>query len=318
MMVAGLTGLLFAGVSASPAESRAPVSDSAPPSAQDVMAKALRDLDLSVETYQGEGRSMPRATGPNGSPPRNQANEVPPLESPAMQAEWDDLLLTPDPRVQAWQEYFSGPAGARLVAAFDRLTPFRERVGEILNRVGLPQDLIAVAFVESELSNHAVSSKGATGAWQFMPATAARYGLEQGARFDERTDLEKSTVAAAHYLADLHRLLGDWALALSAYNVGEDGVLKAIAKGKTRSFWKLSQQGLLPDETMEYVPKVLGAARAWKSLLPAPAAAGQPGEAPVASTDRRQGWVYAVSSSGLDLHSLPAPSTTRRPAGVLQ
>jgi soluble lytic murein transglycosylase-like protein len=126
-----------------------------------------------------------------------------------------------------------------------------------------------------------------------MPATAARYGLNRNVWGDERTDFDKSTVAAARYLADLHRLFGDWALALAAYNAGEDRVLEAVTKGKTRDFWKLSQQGLLPEETREYVPKVVGTARAWKTML---RGIGTDRPKPVlsASVNDRQRWAYAL------------------------
>jgi hypothetical protein len=159
-----------------------------------------------------------------------------------------------------------------------------------------------VADRRLDSAGNAVSPKGATGAWQFMPGTAARYGLKRNVWGDERTDLDKSTVVAAHYLADLHRLFGHWALALAAYNAGQDRVLEAVAKGKTRDFWRLSEQGLFPGETQEYVPKVLAAARAWKAVLPDPAA-GRPGNALAPSSGRRQERVYALSSNDLAVDS---------------
>jgi soluble lytic murein transglycosylase-like protein len=324
-IVVGLAGLLLAGVSALRAEGRTPGSDSAlnqtaptestpRQSAEDVMDAALRDLDLAVRTYQGDPDSMARAPGLDDSALRKATNQEAPTRSSAAQAEWEDLLLVPNPRVQSWQEYFSAPASPRLVAAFYRLLPFRESVADILSRMGLPQDLIAVAFVESELANSALSPKGAKGAWQFMPATAARYGLELGTWIDERTDFEKSTAAAARYLADLHELFGDWALALAAYNAGEDTVRAAILKGKTRSFVKLSQQGLFPGETQEYVPKVLAAARAWKAVLPDPAV-GRSENALAPSTDLRQGRACALSSNGVVVGSavlLPKSGSSNR------
>ena len=182
----------------------------------------------------------------------------------------------------------------RLLAAFDRLAPFRNHVVQIFSEMGLPEDLIAVAFAESELTANAISPKGAFGTWQFMPATAARYGLKRNGWGDERTDLDKSTVAAARCLADLHRLFGDWALALAAYNAGQDKVLEAIAKGKTRDFWRLSEQGLLPEETRLYVPKVVGTARAWKTMLPGLGETDRTKPVLSASANDLQKWTYAL------------------------
>jgi soluble lytic murein transglycosylase-like protein len=255
------------------------------------MDGALRDLDMAIQRYQTETDPSP-LTGGHHQPLNRQEQDSSSVASSA-QDPWEELLLTRNSRVQAWQDYFLGPAWPRLLAAFDRLVPFRNHVVQILSQMGLPEDLIAVAFVESELTGNTVSPKGAFGAWQFMSATAARYGLKRNVLGDERTDFDKSTVAAARYLADLHRLFGDWALALAAYNAGEDRVLEAVAKGKTRDFWRLSEQGLLPEETRQYVPKVLGTARAWKAML---LGLGTDRAKPVlsASANDRQTWSYAL------------------------
>jgi len=259
-------------------------------SAQDVMDGALRDLDLAVQMYQTQ--ADPSAAGGRRQPLNRLEQDSPSVPSPPKDS-WEELLLTRNSRVQAWQDYFLGPALPRLLAAFERLVPFRNHVVQVFNEMGLPEDLIAVAFVESELTRNTVSPKGAFGAWQFMPATAARYGLKRNVWGDERTNFDKSTVAAARYLADLHRLFGDWGLALAAYNAGEDRVLEAVAKGKTRDFWRLSEQRLLPEETRLYVPKVLGTARAWKTIL---LGLGTDRAEPVlsASGNDRQTWTYAL------------------------
>ena len=260
-------------------------------SAQDVMDGALRDLDLAVQMYQTQ--ADPSAAGGRRQPLNRLEQDSPSVPSPPKDS-WEELLLTRNSRVQAWQDYLLGPAFPRLLAAFDRLVPFRNHVLQIFSQMGLPQDLITVAFVESEFTGNAVSPKGAFGAWQFMPATAARYGLKRNVWGDERTDFDKSTLAAARYLADLHRLFGDWALALAAYNAGEDRVLEAVAKGKTRDFWKLSEQGLLPEETRLYVPKVLGTARAWKTMLLGLGETDRPKPVLSASSNARQRWAYAL------------------------
>lgn len=131
----------------------------------------------------------------------------------------------------------------------------------ILEREGLPRELLAVPLVESGFDPFAVSPKGARGLWQLMPDTARRYGLNSDGSFDERLDPLRSTTAAARYLKDLYGLWGDWALALAAYNAGEGRVGRALAASPSRDFLTLASSGLLPRETRQYVPAVLAAAR---------------------------------------------------------
>ena len=128
--------------------------------------------------------------------------------------------------------------------------------GSIFREFGVPVALLKVAQVESNWNPLALSPKGAFGLWQLMPATARRYGLRVDGASDDRADTEKATRAAARYLRDLHEQFGDWALALAAYNAGEEAVERAMERGASRDFWSLSQRKLLPAETRAYVPAV--------------------------------------------------------------
>lgn len=130
-------------------------------------------------------------------------------------------------------------------------------VKDILTAEGMPPGLAEVVHVESGFNRMAVSPKGAAGLWQFMPATAREYGLVVTATQDDRFDVFKSTVAAAHYLSDLHYQFNDWPLALAAYNAGSNHVSKAIQRLGTHDFWSLSRSLSLPRETLNYVPRVL-------------------------------------------------------------
>jgi hypothetical protein len=131
--------------------------------------------------------------------------------------------------------------------------------GRVFREEGVPVELLRIAQVESNWKPFALSPKGAFGLWQLMPVTARRYGLRVDAMGDDRADVVKSTRAAARYLRDLHLRFGDWALALAAYNAGEDAVQRAMERGASRDFWNLSGQKLLPAETRAYVPAVLAA-----------------------------------------------------------
>jgi Kef-type K+ transport system membrane component KefB len=141
-----------------------------------------------------------------------------------------------------------------------RLEQYRESFARILEDEHVPVGLLAVALVESGFNPMALSPKGARGIWQFMPATAVRYGLTVQPGNDHRTNPEHSTRAAAKYLRFLFNQFGDWKLALAAYNAGEQRVQQIIDRTGIRDFDEMSRRGLLPLETRKYVPAVLSAA----------------------------------------------------------
>jgi membrane-bound lytic murein transglycosylase D len=98
----------------------------------------------------------------------------------------------------------------------------------------------------------------AVGLWQFIPGTAARFGLYQDAFIDERCSFEKATRASARYLKFLgDRYNGNWELAMAAYNCGEHRVDRGIERLGSPDFWELYSRGLLPRETRNYVPNIL-------------------------------------------------------------
>ena len=116
------------------------------------------------------------------------------------------------------------------------------------------------AMIESGFNSVAVSRAGAKGLWQFMAPTARRYGLRVDRWVDERLDPEKSTVAAARYLSDLHALFGSWELAKAGYNAGEMKILRAIKTVGTNDFWELTRGRSLREETKNFVPAIQAAA----------------------------------------------------------
>jgi membrane-bound lytic murein transglycosylase D len=127
---------------------------------------------------------------------------------------------------------------------------------EVFRQKGLPDELVFTAMIESGFNPLAVSHAGAKGLWQFMAPTARLYGLRVDRWLDERLDPEKSTVAAANYLRDLHNQFGSWDLAQAAYNAGEVRVLQAIQRTGSRDFWRLHRSPLLLEETKNFVPAI--------------------------------------------------------------
>lgn len=122
-----------------------------------------------------------------------------------------------------------------------------------LTRENLPLDLKYVPVVESALRPHAGSPAGAVGFWQFLKHTGRKYGLKINARIDQRRNLFESTRAACQYIKELNAKFGSYALALSAYNMGEHGLQAEIETQGTRDFFSL----YLSLETQRYLFKLM-------------------------------------------------------------
>lgn len=170
-----------------------------------------------------------------------------------------DLPVTYNKRVTKWINYFQGPGHRWFKTWLERSTLHMPRLQAELKRSGLPQDLSYMVMIESGFSSQAVSHAQAVGPWQFIEPTGKRYGLKINSWVDERKDWQKSTRAAIRYLTDLHREFGSWYLVAASYNMGENGLRRQINKHKTRDFWRLAEIKALPQETIDYVPKILAA-----------------------------------------------------------
>lgn len=121
-----------------------------------------------------------------------------------------------------------------------------DRMGPMFNKLEslyqLPAGLLkSVAITESGGNQFAISGAGAKGLFQFMDGTARDMGLRGNDVFDP----EKSAQAAAKYLSQLLRQNGgDLSKALASYNWGIGNV-------------KRYGMGLMPQETRNYIPKVM-------------------------------------------------------------
>jgi len=116
---------------------------------------------------------------------------------------------------------------------------YDDMIERVAVRHGVPAALIkAVVKTESNFQRHAVSSKGAQGLMQLMPATAADLGVE------DAFSAEQNVRGGTRYLRAMIDRYGDWKQALAAYNAGPGAV---------------DQYGGIPpyQETREYVERVL-------------------------------------------------------------
>jgi membrane-bound lytic murein transglycosylase D len=103
---------------------------------------------------------------------------------------------------------------------------------KIFSEFGLPSELTALPHVESSFQIGAYSKSGAAGIWQFMRSTGKRF-MTINYAVDERRDPIKSTIAAAKLLKENYDELGNWPLAITAYNHGLNGIKRAKAKLKS-------------------------------------------------------------------------------------
>ena len=172
-----------------------------------------------------------------------------------------------DSRLVAVHEayYAARPELVRGILA--RARRYLHYIVEEVDRRGLPMELALLPAVESGFNPMALSSAQASGLWQFIPGTGARYNLPQTAHFDARRDVLASTGAALDYLQSLYRLHGDWHLALASYNWGENAVLRAVERRDARGTNGGGFAGLaLPEETRNYVPRLM----ALRNIVQAP------------------------------------------------
>lgn len=114
-----------------------------------------------------------------------------------------------------------------------------------LQELNLPNDLAIIPIIESQYEKNAVSSKGAAGLWQIMPATSRGFHLPLVDRFE----LKPSTMLALQYFKQLYQEFGNWDLALCAYNAGSHRVKSALKNSPSSSLEDLA----LPRETISYL-----------------------------------------------------------------
>lgn len=134
-------------------------------------------------------------------------------------------------------------------------------IDDILRNEGVPVEIGAIPWVESDYDVGCHSHMAAAGPWQFIRGTAIDLGLEMNDEIDERYSWIAATRAAARYLREMHSRLGEWSLAIAAYNCGEGMVYSRMGENLL-SFEQID----LPDETEQFVPRVAAAVQAYTRI----------------------------------------------------
>jgi len=171
-----------------------------------------------------------------------------------------DLPLVMNDYVYAFINFFANTQKGHntLLHSFERAGHYKAMIQRVLAEEGVPQDLIYLAVAESGFQPRAINARShAGGMWQFMPY--GNYGLTRDRYVDERFDPEKSTRAYARYMKYLYDQLGDWYLAMAAYDHGAGNMQRAVERTGYADFWELYKRNELPRETENYVPEILAA-----------------------------------------------------------
>jgi hypothetical protein len=171
---------------------------------------------------------------------------------------------------------------SRLKEAIDRARSLKyiSAIAGTFSEYDLPPHFFYLALQESDFNANACGPPTdfgiAKGIWQFIPSTAATYGLRVGPLQhlrqpdprDERHHFEKSTQAAARYIKDIYDTdaQASGLLVMASYNWGENRVLRLLQRmphnPRERNFWRLLAlyRNQIPRETYDYVFFIISAA----------------------------------------------------------
>lgn len=155
-----------------------------------------------------------------------------------------------------------------FVEAAARAELYLPRMEKIFRSHSLPVELTRIAFVESMFNIKARSKVGASGIWQLMPS-AAHPHIKVNRRVDERNSPFRATVAAARILKQNKEILGNWPLAITAYNHGLNGVRRGVRQTGSRELSRLIQDYRSPTwgfASNNFYAEFLAAKRVYKSL----------------------------------------------------
>ncbi|MDR0554687.1 MAG: LysM peptidoglycan-binding domain-containing protein [Treponema sp.] len=158
------------------------------------------------------------------------------------------------------RQYASSGGLAWLTAVMQRGAPYLPFIRQEIEERNLPPELIYLPVIESGFQPAARSPSGAVGLWQFMRNSISPFDMKVTEWMDERMDFWKSTQGALRKLEENYRALGDWPLALAAYNAGMGAINRIVSGTGTMDYWQLAERKILKTESIHYVPKLLAVA----------------------------------------------------------
>jgi len=129
-------------------------------------------------------------------------------------------------RVAAKRLRFQRGLSNRFRAGYERSGRWYHQIRAVLNEHDVPAEVAALPHVESSFRTNVISHAWAVGLWQFTRSTGGDY-MRIDAIIDERRDGWRASEAAAELLSDAYESLGDWGLAITAYNHGITGMRRA-------------------------------------------------------------------------------------------
>ncbi|MDB4960917.1 MAG: Lytic transglycosylase catalytic [Myxococcales bacterium] len=230
---------------------------------------SMRELEVELFPPPGASPWFDERTAPTSRLEASTARTIKKPSELRPDQPWLDQLELPDLPMRWSQKlvdylvfYKTDPRGRSIIASWlVAQGRYKEMISAYLRKAHLPQDLIYVAMIESSYDPNTLSSAGALGLWQFMPAAGQIYGLRQDRWVDERKDPFRSTIAQMDYFHDLYQRFGDWHIALASFNVGYGAMLRSVARYNTNDYYKLCEyENGLPWETCLYTPKILATA----------------------------------------------------------
>ena len=196
---------------------------------------------------------------------------------PELQSELPQVKVEDSPSVDIWSEIresfqldnFESDLVKRHEEKFTRNPKQFERIlerakiylpyiFEQTQRYNMPSEVVLLPLIESGYNPRIYSTRGAAGLWQFMPATGRNYGLKQDWWYEGRRDITYSTQAALKHLRELNEMFdGDWPITFAAYNVGYNGMNRAIKANKRRNKPTDLKSLKLNSETRNFYPKLI-------------------------------------------------------------